>query len=467
MPDVHPSIHNWSWSGDGHYLSIDEGRPPRFNGYRRYTVWSVDELKHIPTILDERPLVGGAWSPQGHTFAAVIESQDGTLELVILSPGDEAEPIVVPTGQRSSVFDFSWSPDGRYFVLRLIDDIGAPLLYDLYSRDGQLIYGGLVGTAYFPAANRQVGFDRWSPDSHLWVYLKERQPRSIDLVGLDVTTGLHKVIASNLASDFASDVFFTTNRYFLDGIDANTVFPPESNRILLPKQREEGLILEVADLDGSNSTILVEDAKDIYYLPTAHMYGNFWSQDGDEVKVLWSAGSDTRLTVAKTDGSDVYTLADDIDAIWFPQDIYTPTGKQWYGFITKRGESFGVEVYEPKTHIHRRLVSGLKAASDLWTITVSPDEIYAAVTVGTFSHQQGNPLLLVPLDGQPARVLHPNIEGEPLWSKNEEYLAYFYQPKPYTFAVEWTTLEGTDLGGTLEQTRLTRVSHLWAWNGCE
>jgi Tol biopolymer transport system component len=469
------TIHGWS--GDGEYLTMDEGVPSGYQDARRYTVWSTDELRWIPTILDERPVQFGVWSPQGHTIAAVTGSRDEPKELVIFSPGDT--PIIVPLPERPYVH-IDWSPDSRYFALSspLLMDMGGisdQWQFDLYASTGELLHGGLVGTMLNNGTGLPSLYAKWSPDSRLWVYLLDRRQNQLDLVGLDVTTGLHKVIASNLASGLARDIFHMQWRNSngvitvpASTIDANTIFVPRGNRILISKWRDEKVTLEIADLDGSNAVTLVDGAEYIYYPQNSPVGGAGWSSDGSEIKVLWSSGSDMRLTVAKTDGSDVYTLADDIDEIAYPRDVlFTRFGPRWFGFITRRDNGYGVEVYDRETHAHYRLLSGLTAASDSWSLSPNPDQTYVAITVGKVAARQTNRLFVAPLNGQPAREIHADVIGEPVWSADGQELIYAYQIQPRIYTVERVSLDGTILGSMRVRARVGVSSRLSIWNECE
>jgi WD40-like Beta Propeller Repeat len=427
------------WSPDGAYLAF--GRQLTFLDWR-YVLWSVAERRPV-TPVEGTPFLIGAWSPQGHQFAAYLRGQDDSRSLLIWSP--EREVKVAVTEVPDQIY---WSPDSRYIALQSrrpctrSENCGARWVYDIYARDGSPLATNVEGlgagvTSSLRSLQEQM-FGGWTQDSRAWVFLqKPHDPTKTvqDLVALYVAERRYEVIASNIVADVAAEIFHSAPREGIVFYSPNNNFfndPAIAPRIVIPTWHNGKVRVELADSDGKHRTTLVEGAQNIILLPSNFRASYFywgWRDDVVAFAAMLVADDHTteaRLMWAQADGSAIHVI-DGLRAITnFTFGTDNMGYMKWLAYIGSRQARLSLEYANVLTGEYHPLVENLKDMDGYW-LTRSPDDRAAAVTITTRTLSgilsSIGDLYLVALDGSRRISLGKQV-GIAAWSPDSAALAF-------------------------------------------
>lgn len=458
------------WSADGDYLALAYGASSQLTGMR-FAFWSLTDMRPVATPLDGLLLPKVAWSTQGHRLAAVSQDERKRvfLHFVALEGGVRQ--------QRRFLSDMpnhvAWSPDGAYLVLATLRRDGAAYrwYYDIYRSDGTLLFAEIEADRRgLTEPQPHVFRADWSANSPSWVYLREREQAGetvTDLMALDVSTGEHRVVASDLVRAFLDDMFFTPPNQKSDDPTWPLLYPTGS-RVVIPRWEHGKITVELADWDGANRLTLVEGADELGGYDSRSGRA-FWSWGGDTVQLIWAAGEGARLILARPDGSDLHTLDDGLEDIVNLQPASFRQG--WWGYLGQRDGVYGLEIFRPQSGERYRLLSDLEPQND-WSLIPYRGRDLMAVTVQATRSSPGEiviptrALFITSLDGSGAREIAPEMFGHPAWSPDGTklaYLRYNFQRQP---VLEIVTAEGARLERRVLSERREPGTWLSAWTMC-
>src|SRR5258707_5536700 len=439
------------WSADSQFLSINEQTQTADTD----TVWATANLNESRAVFK-----AGAWSPQGSFYSGVRTNSNGNDEIVLWSPEKD-----LPTGYvlapKQVVELINWSPDGRYFAVQSHVDCVALVYcvqrwsYDIFSSSGKLVASDIYGKEWSGASSVPTAV--WSTDGEKWVFLQQSQQNGsqIDLVAWRAADNRTETIAANLDSSLTPDMFYTAaSRRFNGGPFLSTVLnQPTGNRLIIRTQHDGKIKIEVADLDGSNRTTLVDNADQILF-PQQSTFASqqFWSIDGGLITIVWTTGTDSsrqvHLTWARADGSSHFEISDGIQSIDSLQIMRpgSPGNQKRISYMAMRGGVEGIEMAELATGKHYRLITGTKS-NDSWSISPSANgQTVALVLQNYYTSSFQNELYLVSFDGEPPRKISQDMLGLPSWSPDGLTVAFLEQDTTRSnYYINLTGIDGTPI----------------------
>jgi hypothetical protein len=463
----------FGWSADNRYLVTGLSYPDDTQG-NNFTFWSMPDLRRISTLLDDQRLLNAAWSQNGHRFAAVARKANTRTSLLYLfRPEEDAEvaPIDLPY---FTVDHIAWSPNDQYVTLaQFVRSASVYWNYDLYSAEGEPLYLGLTGgMAFVATSSARIMGAQWSQDSQSWVYLKDGSKGDqlrVDLVALDVETGLHRVIAPNLVFGYLADMFFVDPFLSTNDPLRTSAFAsiPTGQRILIPHWKQGKIAVELADLDGNNRVTLVEAADGLMMGDEFNSTSRWWSWRGDHISLVWATDNGgTRaayLTVAAPDGSFVYTSEGYEDIL----DARRTITQNAIGFLGKRNGEWGLELYDVESRKLYHLLDSLDTANG-WEVigTPNPNAVFVLIqpTRNIVARSQ---LYYMPLDGGEALQITDHALSYPVWSPDGERVAVLRQKTPQDGLLEVVDIEDSRISYIFVQERIGSSPWLGGWSYCE
>jgi Tol biopolymer transport system component len=460
------------WSSDDAYLAVATDLYGRTRS-TKFTFWSVQDLQPLSGEVEYAVIRStAAWSPVGHQFAVMALENDQAPTLFVMTP--EGEPHAIPLSDPEITY-FNWSPDGRYLLfagLKLFQpsprESARKWVYHLYSRAGELLYPSIIGkrirsneTYSLPVFLNGL----WSSDGDEWWFLQERVQggaRKIDLVALNLATGLNRLMALDIPPEFAETIFFTSTSQLF----TVTTNSPENLRVsnsphvLVPSRRGGKLVVDLLETATHRRTTLVEGAERLIDTRTSADYDVlFRSWNGVAIVIPWSAGEQAYLTLTDPDGSSIYTFDGGLQDI---AQLRWGDG-EWIGYLGRRGDTWSVELINRRTYQHRRLIDGLDQVGP-WELLVQPDFAQAAVMLRENAGSEINELYLSPMDAQQVQQISPKIRNFPQWSPDGMRLAYLTTSEN---TIDIVSNEGEFLRQVAIPRPLRYPSWLGGWTGCE
>jgi hypothetical protein len=400
------------WSGDQHYLSIVEKAVTGF----RVSVWNVSDLQRVASAFDDRILSQGLWLRGDNYYAGVTLSRSQELEpveLVLYAPAQAAATAVIDLPNQV-VRLLNVSPDGLHLALTsVIDDCDAKECekrwqHELFDYNGMRLSSALLGSVLAPTDTRTPSLYMgtgivysaeqinalWSADSQAWIFLQKGDSGD-DLVRLDLTSGQLKQIASNVVTTLFVELLPAT-RLWEYGFQSFEPIPSlgKADYLLIPTQLNDKIQVELLDISSGRRVTLLEDAASLLTKRTDGFGNMVWNWDGTWLVIPWTTAEDlpqTRLTVARTDGSEVNTVALGFKALssvnWIEQN--------WIGYLVGEDE-VAIEVSNVETLATHQVLDGL-IKPGYWYVQLVPQTEFATVTLGTTAGDQV--IWLVSLDG--------------------------------------------------------------------
>ncbi len=438
-----------TWSADNLYFSISERDTRTTNSVNSYTLWSAADLQ--PVDVNAAPYQMGAWSPQGHQFAALQTDKNGDVQMVIWSPDKVIKTLfTLPANQQAD--RLSWSPNSQYVALQghygTNVSSGAGIngysstsrwIFSIFGSDGTLLADGLKGREwdYSSASYRPTA--TWTGDGGTWVFLQQNTTDQDDLKAFHVAENRYETLATGIPAALSLDIFYT-NPFGRFGPFASGATIPVGPRIVIPTEQDDRIKVELSDLDGKNRTTLVTNA-DTILAPSASFrrsISRFWTFDGRIAQVAWTAADSVgieraRLTWANADGSAQQQLDNGLQSISNLQAIGDQnSGYQWLGYLGTRDGVTGVEIAELSTGKHYHLTD-VTVDEDTWSIGLSPDHQSAYLQVGTFNSSfsstasSTNHLYVVSMSDQKVTLAGDSVTAFPIWSPDGSTLAYLHR----------------------------------------
>jgi hypothetical protein len=400
------------WSGDQHYLSIMEKAVTGF----RVSVWNVSNLQRVSSAFDDRILSQGLWLRRENHYAGITLSRSQELEpvqLVLYAPAQAAEIAVIDLPNQV-VRLLNVSPDGLHLALTsVIDDCDAKECekrwqHELFDYNGMRLSSALLGSVLAPTDTRTPALYMgtgivysaeqinalWSADSQAWIFLQKGEAGD-DLVRLDLTSGQLKPIASNVVTDLFVELLPAT-RLWRYGFQSFEPIPSlvKADHLLIPTQINDKIRVELLAIASGHRVTLLEGAARLLTKRTDGFGNMVWNWDDTWLVIPWTTAEDlpqTRLTAARTDGSQVDTVAlgfkNLASVTWIEQN--------WIGYLVGEDEA-AIEVFNVETHASHQVVDKL-INPGYWYVQLVLQTAFATVTLSTNTGDQD--IWLVSLDG--------------------------------------------------------------------
>jgi Tol biopolymer transport system component len=322
------------------------------------------------------------------------------------------------------------------------------LSYDIFSGDGQPVISDIPGESSGSGGQNQnqnqyrsgpiytttAPVAAWSANGSTLTFLQTNPADNRDnLIALNLPTKHYETIARDVVGDLAKEMLnnaFPFRRQPFFRATGTTA----GSRLVLPTWHNGKIDIELADLDGSNRTTLVQGADEVLDpRPTLTGYASrFWLSNGRMVAILWTAlGADgtrhVHLTWADSDGSNKHDIDDGWESI---NQLQFAQGKdqRWLGYIAQRDGQFSIELMDIESGASHRLLGGLTNAEQ-WALALAPVGDRAAVQLGASASRffGESTLTLVSLDGTWARQVSAQANGPASWSPDGSKLAFLYR----------------------------------------
>lgn len=418
------------WSDDGRYMSIAE----RYVQEMQVSFLTTQPLQKIKSPLDDLRFTHSLWALQGALFVGVTAGRQPT---VIFFAPDQDEIVASVQLPAMDVRLLSWSPDGQHLsvVSTILDcENGSPCAkrwrYDIFNQTGDSMTligshlrhgesdGGYLYRRDGITVSTEVVTATWTPDSQNWVYASE-QNGVIDLIRFNLDSGDEHLI-TDLVPDLVHGLF-AMNVWGTMAFQSFAPVPPTplNEKMLIFRPEADSITAELANLDGTNRTVLVQNAASIVPPPSFTLYEvDFWSSTTDWVAITWvDESGQTNLTASRTDSPDHETITLD------PHETKSVT---WVDDTHMR--YFAQNDTLTLVNLESRSVHPLVTQIDTsinWILMLSPTEKNVAIfSSGDPLGRADIPLWLVNLDSSTASKFHLNVLGGPAWSPDGAYFAF-------------------------------------------
>ncbi len=284
------------------------------------------------------------WSPDGQFLLfdrKVLYGQYSTFQLFILSPNAPyflMRPISRGSGNQTTDFQSSWSPDGKFIIFSSNrQNTPLPPRIDLFTLNletndlAQLTQMEGTTVIYRPVYSpnmQQIAFIATMPSSNFSGILYVINADGTGLRNLVDTCGAGEgpvfspngeYLAFSSACDSATGIFIirpdgTGLQQLTDTADYSPLWSPDGSKILFVSTRDENSDLYIINANGSNEFPLVVN-------PDSINYGS-WSPDGQWIAFTSDRDGDYEVYIIKTDGTGLAQLTNnqtpDYNPIWQP-----------------------------------------------------------------------------------------------------------------------------------------------------
>lgn len=435
------------WSADNHYFTVIE---QELND-TYYSFWDSTTLEKVSYPLSTTSMVRGVWSPQGHSFAAVLrDDHQKPTDLMIFNPETSKTVIKAPLPP-VNIQHLMWSPDGSALVFGYLDCKAANCqqqwYYDLFRASGELIGADLMGTFqnttstisstfYGPEGRTTVSgynFDAtWSNDGKKFVYLEQKRGtdnqvyslKAVDLAqGQTEVITTHAVVPSVNSFFHMSDNLFPNNRV-LEGIP----YLPQSDQVIMPYSDGDKVNIDLISGSDNQPVNLVRGADQIELQMTPYGQRQYWvtnMQDTVTIMIRWSAGKGAekryKLTTADSDGRNIQTFEDDWSAI-DNLSFVANADKAMMGFIGKKDRQFNLYAINIATGELTLVLEDVQDSNN-WTISLNAQQTLMAVNAGSSTVGKGTLYIQSMTDGSLIEI-DPDAYLNVTWSTDGEKLAF-------------------------------------------
>ena len=323
----------YGWSADSAYIATSASE---------LQVWSGKDLSPVETGLSmvwgylDTTRYMASWSLHGHRLAALVGNKP--TKLAVWSPeyGVEASTSIVLDNE---LFKLFWSPDEH--ALRLVSSTGHTAYDEIFTLNDNVL-------SQVAVPDQWPTFIGWTKNGNAILFLSQK------LLMIDTRTGHSTVVATG-------------------DIDINDP-SPDGQFIFIRTQQGQTYYVEIASIDGSNRTLLVEDTLPngvtpptwALYTPVAY-WSPTWSRNSKYAAEEWFNADHTgHQIIVGEPGHSTKRIIDGLIVDWIEQD--------WLLYMDNQSQHLRLLKPAIGTQFDLGKIDRSKFAQDNTWIRVSPDK---------------------------------------------------------------------------------------------